>query len=245
MDRQLFSQTSRVSTRRNGAVPVSVALHVIAIGSAVFASAAMMPALPAVEPPPPNIPVVFVPQAVRVEPPPPPPPKGQPKAGPPRKAAGPPPPAVPVAVAPLPNLENVADIEDIVDSETPVSLTGSGASNTPPCVGCAEGPGTPDGVVGGTGPIRVHTGIDAPARIHFVEPRYPPVAITARVQGRVTVDCVIGPDGKVYEARVLEGNVLLQRAALDAVRQWRYTRPRLNDTPISVLLTVTVDFQLR
>src|SRR5688572_24855942 len=107
MDRQLFSQTSRVSTRRNGAVPVSVALHVIAIGSAVLASAAMMPPLPAVEEPPVRIPVVMLPDPVRVTPPAPPPPKGQPKAGPaPRRVAGPPPPLVPVAVAPLPNLEN-------------------------------------------------------------------------------------------------------------------------------------------
>jgi outer membrane biosynthesis protein TonB len=44
---------------------------------------------------------------------------------------------------------------------------------------------------------------------------------------------------------VLTGNPVFRRAALDAVRQWIYTEPKLNGRPISVLLTVTVHFRLR
>jgi periplasmic protein TonB len=245
MDRQLFSQANGVSGRRTSAVPVSIALHVMAIGGAVLASAAMMPPLPAVEAVSVNVPVILPPEPVRVMVPTPPPPKGQPNVTPrqPRTEATQPA-ATPAAV--LPNADNIADLTELDDHSEPASLTdNTGPKSGGPCVGCASGPvGELSGKPGSDGPVRV-SGLDAPTRIHFVKPVYPGPAIAARIQGRVIVDCTIGPDGKVYEVRVLEGNVLLRQPALDAVRQWRYTRPRLNDTPISVLLTVTVDFQLR
>ena len=34
----------------------------------------------------------------------------------------------------------------------------------------------------------------------------------------------------------------LGQAALDAVRQWRFTPPQLNGEPIAVIMTVTVNF---
>ena len=147
----------------------------------------------------------------------------------------------------MPNPDNIADLTDLDDQSDPVSLTGNhGPESGSPCVGCATGPvGSPNGVPGSDGAVRVHTGVDAPARIHFVKPEYPRVAIAAGLQGDVSIDCVIAPDGTVREARILSGSPLLREAALSAVRQWRYTRPRLNDVPISVLLTVTVHFELR
>ena len=38
---------------------------------------------------------------------------------------------------------------------------------------------------------------------------------------------------------------LLDQAALSAVRQWRYTPTRLNGEPVAVIMTVTVNFELR
>jgi protein TonB len=51
--------------------------------------------------------------------------------------------------------------------------------------------------------------------------------------------------GRVADARVLSGHPLLDDAALDAVRQWRYRPTLLNGQPISVIMTVTVRFALR
>lgn len=51
--------------------------------------------------------------------------------------------------------------------------------------------------------------------------------------------------GAVVDARILRSVPLLDAAALAAVRQWRYTPTRLNGRPVSVLMTVTVQFQLR
>ena len=247
MDRQLFSQTSRVSTKRSGAVPVSMALHAMVIGGAVFATAAMSPPLPDVQPPHTRIAVVLPSEPVRVDPPP--PPKGLPRPpAPPRKNAKQPPPSVapaPATQSPVPDNVNT-DLAQVAIDQTESLPFETGNNVGPVCVGCAIGPatGSPDGVPNATGPIRV-SGLNAPTRIHFVKPVYPPLAISAHAEGEVLVDCVIAPNGQVREARVLSGHPLLKQASLDAVRQWRYTPPRLNDTPISVLLTVTVHFRLQ
>jgi len=94
-------------------------------------------------------------------------------------------------------------------------------------------------------PLRVHEGLREPLKLRHVAPVYPPLAIAAHVQGRVVLDCVIDEDGRVSAITVLRGQPLLEAAAVEAVRQWRYRPTLLNGTPVSVLLTVNVDFHLR
>jgi protein TonB len=65
------------------------------------------------------------------------------------------------------------------------------------------------------------------------------------VQGIVIVQATIGVDGAVVDATVLRSVPLLDQAAVDAVRQWRYTPTSLNGKPVAVVMTVTVNFQLR
>ena len=55
---------------------------------------------------------------------------------------------------------------------------------------------------------------------------------------------IIGADGRVRGSRVLRSIPLLDQAALDAVREWRYTPPTLNGAPIEVIMTATVTFAL-
>jgi protein TonB len=64
------------------------------------------------------------------------------------------------------------------------------------------------------------------------------------VQGVVILECVIGPDGRVTDVHVLRGQPLLERAAIDAVRQWLYRPTRLNGQPVAVVMTVTVTFTM-
>jgi protein TonB len=90
------------------------------------------------------------------------------------------------------------------------------------------------------GPVRVSPG-QGPGLIKKVEPVYPPIARTARMQGTVVVDAVIRQDGTVSDVKVLKSsNPLFEQACVDAVRQWRFT-PGSQD----VILTVTVNFTLR
>jgi protein TonB len=65
------------------------------------------------------------------------------------------------------------------------------------------------------------------------------------VQGIVIIEATIGPDGKVQDARVLRSIPLLDAAALDAVRGWEFTPTLLNNQPVPVVMTVTVQFSLQ
>ena len=74
---------------------------------------------------------------------------------------------------------------------------------------------------------------------------YPAIAQAARVQGIVIIEATISPAGRVLDASVLRSIPLLDAAALAAVKQWEYTPTLLNGVPVSVVMTVTVNFQLR
>jgi protein TonB len=94
-------------------------------------------------------------------------------------------------------------------------------------------------------PVRVGGAIQPPTKIRDAAPVYPQIAQAAGVSGIVIVSATIGIDGAVVDTAVLKAHPLLARAALDAVRQWRFTPTRLNGEPVPVVMTVTVNFQLR
>jgi protein TonB len=92
--------------------------------------------------------------------------------------------------------------------------------------------------------VRVSQGVTAGLVIHKVQPNYPPLARTARVQGSVVLAAVIGKDGTIQNLHVISGHPLLTQAALDAVKQWRYKPYILNGDPVEVDTQVTVNFTL-
>jgi len=92
--------------------------------------------------------------------------------------------------------------------------------------------------------VRIGGELQAPALVERVEPEYPPIAIQAQVQGIVILEAVVGHNGRVEDVRVLRSIPLLDKAAITAVRQWRYSPLLLNGTPERFVLTVTVSFSL-
>ena len=74
---------------------------------------------------------------------------------------------------------------------------------------------------------------------------YPPLARAQGVQGDVTVDALIDANGKVSATTVLTGNPLLQKAAVDSLRQWKYQPAKLNGEPIPIHINVTIAFHLK
>src|SRR6266700_2994973 len=92
--------------------------------------------------------------------------------------------------------------------------------------------------------VRVSQGVTAGLVIKRVNPTYPPLARTARVQGSVVLAAVIGKDGSIQNLHVLSGHPLLTQAALEAVKQWRYKPYILNGEPVEVDTQVTVNFTL-
>jgi len=91
---------------------------------------------------------------------------------------------------------------------------------------------------------RVGGEIREPKKVKHVSPEYPEIARNARVQGVIILECIIAPEGHVTDIRVLRGIPLLDKAAIDAVRQWVYTPTLLEGRPVPVVMTVTVNFKL-
>ena len=89
-------------------------------------------------------------------------------------------------------------------------------------------------------------GMTPPAPIETVSPAYPELARRAHVEGVIVVEAIIGADGLVRDVRVLRGaSLLLDPAALEAVRRWRYRPARIGGRPVAVYLNVVVTFSLR
>jgi len=95
-----------------------------------------------------------------------------------------------------------------------------------------------------TGPVRVGGNVQAARIINRVQPSYPPLARQTRISGTVRLHAIISKDGTIRELEVLNGHPLLQQAALDAVRQWRYQPTLLNGEPVEVDTTIDVIFSL-
>ena len=83
-----------------------------------------------------------------------------------------------------------------------------------------------------------------PAKVKDVAPVYPPIAQSARVQGTVTIEVQVQPDGHVSSAHVLRSVPLLDRAATDAVMQWEFTPTVVNGTAVPVVVTTNLQFTL-
>jgi protein TonB len=94
-------------------------------------------------------------------------------------------------------------------------------------------------------PVRPGGNIRPPTKIRHVAPVYPPIAQSAGRQGVVILEAVISEVGEVRQLRVLRSVPLLDEAAMDAVRQWRFTPTLLNGQPVPIVMTVTVSFQLK
>ena len=96
-----------------------------------------------------------------------------------------------------------------------------------------------------TQPVRVGGQIKQPAKLKNVAPVYPDIAKEARVQGVVIIECTIGVDGRVVDAKVLRGIPLLDQAAQAIVSSARLARaPRFTgkrQRPLFRVLSVELD----
>ena len=189
-----------------------------------------------------------------------------PPSSPPPPAPPPPPAQHSASVEPvtraepvLSTRENVVPVDEVRSSE-PETTTG------PPwfddgVAGGIEG-GVPGGIAGGLvgglpeppppppvpeapQPIRIGGKIQAPTLLHRVEPVYPPIAVSARMQGLVILEALVDHDGTVVDVKVLRSaGSVLDREALIAVRQWQYSPLVLNGQRKRFVLTVMLLFSV-
>jgi len=60
----------------------------------------------------------------------------------------------------------------------------------------------------------------------------------------IQLKAVISREGRIEQAETVQGQDLLSRAALEAVRQWKYRPYYLNGEPVDVETQITVNFVL-
>jgi protein TonB len=202
-------------------------------------------------PPPPDM-MAFV---VAPAPPPPPPPAADPP--PPKSrtvAVRQPPPVVPVppraavaapveapaGISPETGLEGDAPA---IEPGFEAGVAGGISGGIPGGIAAAVGPPSPPPPPPPT-PVRVGGDLSAPRLVRRVNPEYPAVARQAQIEGVVILEAVVDGRGRVEDVKVLRGHPLLDAAAMQAVREWRYEPLRLNGQPTPFVLTVTVSFRL-
>ena len=72
-----------------------------------------------------------------------------------------------------------------------------------------------------------------------------PQARQMRVQGPVQLQATISKEGNITNVKVVTGNAQLARAAVDAVKQWKYNPYFLNNEPVEIQTQITVNFKLQ
>jgi TonB family protein len=78
--------------------------------------------------------------------------------------------------------------------------------------------------------------------IHRVDPTYPPEAAPQKLHGPVVLQATIGRDGSVQDLKILRGSFILCKAAIAAVKQWRFQPYTLNGRAAQTQTTITVNF---
>ena len=92
--------------------------------------------------------------------------------------------------------------------------------------------------------LKVSWGVMAGNLLVKTLPQYPAIPKAARIQGTVVLQATISKSGSIENLRAISGPPMLQQAAMDAVRSWRYKPYLLNGEPVEVETTINVVFHL-
>jgi TonB family protein len=78
--------------------------------------------------------------------------------------------------------------------------------------------------------------------VHAVDPVYPADGAAQKLHGAVVLQTVIGRDGSVQDVKIVRGYFVLGRAAIAAVKQWRFQPYTINGHAASTQTTLTINF---
>jgi TonB family protein len=91
--------------------------------------------------------------------------------------------------------------------------------------------------------LRISQGVSQGLLIKKVQPQYPQAALAVHAQGAVQIEATVNKEGSVINPKVLSGDPILGRAALEAVRQWRYKPYYLDGQPVEIQTQITINFK--
>ena len=94
-------------------------------------------------------------------------------------------------------------------------------------------------------PVAVGGDVKQAKLMSSAPPVYPAMAKAQHVSGAVTIDALIDVNGRVTTMKVISGPTLLQQAAMDALKQWKYEPATLDGKAVPMHLTVTLQFRLQ
>jgi periplasmic protein TonB len=153
----------------------------------------------------------------------------------------------------IPKKVNIIKEEELPPDVSAVGVVGGVPGGMPG----GQAGGVLGGIIGGIGggapppppkaaPQRVRVGgnVQQAKMVRMIQPTYPAIAKQAHIQGTVILHAIIAKDGTVQELQLMGGPPLLVKAAMDAVRQWRYQPTLLNGDPVEVDTTISVIFSL-
>lgn len=127
---------------------------------------------------------------------------------------------------------------------------GGGGTGTGTGVGSGIGSGYGEGIGGGTGGgvYREGNGVTSPVLIREFKPNYTSEAMRARIQGLVTMEAVVLPDGSVGDVHIvrsLDQQFGLDKEAVSTIKKWRFKPGMRLGQPVPVLIVVEMSFTLR
>lgn len=91
-------------------------------------------------------------------------------------------------------------------------------------------------------------GVTLPSVIRQVRPEYTRDAMDQRIQGNVTLECVIRPDARITDIKVvksLDAVHGLDKKAVEALQQWVFKPGTKGDKPVAVRINVEMTFTLK
>ena len=78
--------------------------------------------------------------------------------------------------------------------------------------------------------------------VHTVDPVYPPEALAQKLHGPVILQVRVGRDGSVEDLKIVRGYFILGRAAIAAVKQWRFQPYSVNGHAAATQTVITINF---
>jgi TonB family protein len=143
---------------------------------------------------------------------------------------------------PVPDFQAVtstmATMEQIADALQPVDVSDLG-SNADSIV---VDPSLFD--MDSDGPVSINAVEELPVPINTPAPEYPDMARESGVEGIVRFRALITKEGRVSEVKIVEGNMLLEDAAISAVRRWTFKPALQQHRPVAVWVESQLDFTL-
>ncbi len=92
--------------------------------------------------------------------------------------------------------------------------------------------------------LNVSQGVSRGLLVKKTQPVYPASAMQMHIEGTVELQATISKSGGISGVKIISGDARLARAAVDAVKQWKYKPYLLNGEPIEIQTQITMNFTL-